>query len=114
MPVCYLYLIVGACLLHAQVHTYLLYLLAYLSEYLPIVPTYLSTLHYPNLSCTTLPVSGLSLPMVACCFKQRNAKGLQKRWSVLSAGGDDGPYTTQPAPVYHYPKDECGGGSAWR
>lgn len=48
---------------------------------------------------------------IACCFKTRDATGLQTRWSVIVDA--KGPHTTQPTPTMHVPKDECGGGSAW-
>eukprot|EP00045_Choanoeca_perplexa_P017894 m.270959 g.270959 ORF g.270959 m.270959 type:complete len:632 (+) comp17669_c0_seq19:2242-4137(+) len=51
------------------------------------------------------------VPRLAVCFKTRNDQGLQRRWSALL--DKDGVHTTYEQPVYHVPKDECGGGSAW-
>eukprot|EP01121_Diplochlamys_sp_Union-15-3_P005445 TRINITY_DN1577_c0_g1_i2.p1 TRINITY_DN1577_c0_g1~~TRINITY_DN1577_c0_g1_i2.p1 ORF type:complete len:538 (+),score=103.89 TRINITY_DN1577_c0_g1_i2:45-1658(+) len=48
---------------------------------------------------------------LACCFKIRYPSGLQKRWSVIA--DNEGVHSTIDTPVYHTPKDECGGGSAW-
>eukprot|EP00730_Choanoeca_flexa_P014038 TRINITY_DN5987_c0_g1_i3.p1 TRINITY_DN5987_c0_g1~~TRINITY_DN5987_c0_g1_i3.p1 ORF type:complete len:602 (+),score=128.65 TRINITY_DN5987_c0_g1_i3:2-1807(+) len=48
---------------------------------------------------------------LAVCFKTRDEQGLQRRWSALV--DSDGVHTTYETPVYHKPKDECGGGSAW-
>ncbi|EGD74162.1 hypothetical protein PTSG_12407 [Salpingoeca rosetta] len=48
---------------------------------------------------------------LAVCFKTRDETGLQKRWSVIAS--DAGVHNTLVTPVYHRPKDECGGGSAW-
>eukprot|EP00041_Stephanoeca_diplocostata_P026028 m.693765 g.693765 ORF g.693765 m.693765 type:complete len:614 (+) comp22875_c0_seq8:154-1995(+) len=48
---------------------------------------------------------------LAVCFKTRDANGLQRRWSAIADAS--GVHTTVAAPVYHTPKDECGGGSAW-
>lgn len=45
------------------------------------------------------------------CFKTRDVTGLQRRWSALA--DEQGVHTTYNSPVYHRPKDECGGGSAW-
>eukprot|EP00039_Didymoeca_costata_P031320 m.34176 g.34176 ORF g.34176 m.34176 type:complete len:611 (+) comp8684_c0_seq1:108-1940(+) len=45
------------------------------------------------------------------CFKTRDETGLQKRWSVLV--DESSAYSTLQTPIYHKPKDECGGGSAW-
>ena len=45
------------------------------------------------------------------CFKTRDEAGLQRRWSALADAA--GVHTTEKIPVYHFPKDECGGGSAW-
>lgn len=50
----------------------------------------------------------LPVPL-SCCFKKRDEKGVQTRWSILCQNEkiiiSDG--------VIHYPNDECGGGSAW-
>jgi len=50
----------------------------------------------------------LPVPL-SCCFKKRNEKGVQTRWSVLCQNEkiviSDG--------IVHFPNDECGGGSAW-
>eukprot|EP00055_Hartaetosiga_balthica_P006968 m.23224 g.23224 ORF g.23224 m.23224 type:complete len:621 (+) comp5530_c0_seq5:27-1889(+) len=48
---------------------------------------------------------------VAVCFKNRNDAGVQKRWSVIV--DEAGCHSTELFPVFHKPKDECGGGSAW-
>lgn len=50
-------------------------------------------------------------PVLACCFKVRDARGIQRRWSVIVDAS--GTHSTFDRPVYHRPKDECGGGSAW-
>eukprot|EP01114_Cavostelium_apophysatum_P004421 TRINITY_DN1464_c1_g1_i4.p1 TRINITY_DN1464_c1_g1~~TRINITY_DN1464_c1_g1_i4.p1 ORF type:complete len:542 (+),score=130.41 TRINITY_DN1464_c1_g1_i4:279-1904(+) len=50
-------------------------------------------------------------PRIACCFKSRDANGVQKRWSVVCDA--QGVHSTFNTPVYHKPKDECGGGSSW-
>eukprot|EP00056_Hartaetosiga_gracilis_P020475 m.19585 g.19585 ORF g.19585 m.19585 type:complete len:612 (-) comp8487_c0_seq1:92-1927(-) len=48
---------------------------------------------------------------VAVCFKARDENGVQQRWSAIV--DDNGYHTTEELPVFHVPKDECGGGSAW-
>lgn len=48
-------------------------------------------------------------PIIACCFKHRDT--VQRRWSV--AVDAKGTHSTYQTSVYHLPKDECGGGSAW-
>jgi hypothetical protein len=71
------------------------------------------------------------VPRLAVCFKTRDEQGLQRRWSGGSRIHDgklanliveiraaalldkNGVHTTYETPVYHIPKDECGGGSAW-
>lgn len=50
-------------------------------------------------------------PAVSCCFKVRREDNVQRRWSVLV--NDAGEYSTRDAPVWHVPKEETGGGSAW-
>lgn len=50
-------------------------------------------------------------PALACCLKERDASGRQKRWSIIVDG--NGMHSTEHSPVFHVPKDECGGGSAW-
>lgn len=55
-------------------------------------------------------------PSVVLCFKRKldaesNWGGGQRRWSVLV--NDSGVHSTNHAPVWHSPKDELGGGSAW-
>ncbi|CAK0835578.1 unnamed protein product [Prorocentrum cordatum] len=50
-------------------------------------------------------------PALACCFKERDASGVQRRWSVVV--DSSGVHSTEGTPVVHRPKDECGGGSAW-
>lgn len=49
---------------------------------------------------------------VCVCRKVRDAAGVQKRWSLKVEAGAE-PESTAATPVYHVPKDECGGGSAW-
>ena len=51
------------------------------------------------------------LKRLVVCFKTRDAAGLQRRWSALADVA--GVHTTLAIPVFHTPKDECGGGSAW-
>ena len=53
----------------------------------------------------------LNGPILCVCFKTRDQKGLQTRWSAAIDGCDT--YTSKSSPVLHIPKDECGGGSAW-
>jgi len=48
---------------------------------------------------------------VACCFKTRDSTGLQRRWSVIV--DSQVTISTYDYPVFHRPKDELGGGSAW-
>lgn len=49
---------------------------------------------------------------VALCRKRRDASGLQQRWSVLvESGGVTS--STAAAPVWHRPREDLGGGSAW-
>eukprot|EP00912_Choanoflagellata_sp_UC4_P002405 UC4_evm3s1514 len=48
---------------------------------------------------------------LSVCFKSRDKFGLQKRWSVMST--ENGIYSTIDTPIFHVPRDECGGGSAW-
>ena len=48
---------------------------------------------------------------LACCFKTRDADGVQTRWSIVCERGVCS--STIDAPTIHVPKDECGGGSAW-
>jgi sugar/nucleoside kinase (ribokinase family) len=55
-------------------------------------------------------------PGVVCCFKRKldvdsNWGGAQRRWSMLVNSA--GVHTTYGMPVWHSPKDELGGGSAW-
>lgn len=52
-----------------------------------------------------------SLKRLAVCFKSRDESGLQRRWSAIADAS--GIHTTVNNPVYHRPRDECGGGSAW-
>jgi Entner-Doudoroff aldolase len=49
--------------------------------------------------------------VLGCCFKERQGN-VQTRWSVLSRGTGK-TSSTLGTPVFHSPKDECGGGSAW-
>eukprot|EP00051_Salpingoeca_urceolata_P033043 m.18593 g.18593 ORF g.18593 m.18593 type:complete len:709 (+) comp5752_c0_seq2:2506-4632(+) len=51
------------------------------------------------------------LKRLAVCYKTRDESGLQRRWSAVASAS--GIHTTVDIPVYHRPKDECGGGSAW-
>ena len=46
---------------------------------------------------------------VALCRKIRYSTGVQRRWSLLV----DAHTQNKSKPIYHIPKDECGGGSAW-
>ena len=48
---------------------------------------------------------------VAICRKVRDDKGLQRRWSLLTTL--DNTYSTYDLPVWHTPRDDLGGGSAW-
>ena len=48
---------------------------------------------------------------LGCCFKKRDANGVQTRWSAVATL--DGIHTTQAIPTLHVPKEECGGGDAW-
>ena len=52
---------------------------------------------------------------VALCRKRRDASGVQRRWSLMTemAAETIATHTTYALPVWHVPKDECGGGSAW-
>ena len=54
---------------------------------------------------------------VALTRKVRDAMGVQRRWSVLTQLGGDGatpePFSTHGIPVWHAPRDDLGGGSAW-
>ena len=52
---------------------------------------------------------------VALCRKTRDPSGVQRRWSLLTSfeDGEIGTASTHDVPVFHVPKDECGGGSAW-
>eukprot|EP00036_Acanthoecidae_sp_10tr_P011946 CAMPEP_0182927644 /NCGR_PEP_ID=MMETSP0105_2-20130417/13893_1 /TAXON_ID=81532 ORGANISM="Acanthoeca-like sp., Strain 10tr" /NCGR_SAMPLE_ID=MMETSP0105_2 /ASSEMBLY_ACC=CAM_ASM_000205 /LENGTH=619 /DNA_ID=CAMNT_0025065601 /DNA_START=14 /DNA_END=1873 /DNA_ORIENTATION=+ len=53
----------------------------------------------------------LKVNRLAVCFKTRDDSGLQRRWSAIA--DKSGVHTTVKNPVYHRPRDECGGGSAW-
>lgn len=53
---------------------------------------------------------------VSLCRKVRSSEGVQRRWSLLTMLDGRGGHTahsTAALPVWHVPKDECGGGSAW-
>ena len=62
---------------------------------------------------------------LALCRKTRDAAtGVQRRWSLVvrsdgggftrwSSGPTSASFSTYDTPVWHRPKDECGGGSAW-
>ena len=54
---------------------------------------------------------------LGCCFKKRDADGVQTRWSAVATSNNkyvtNNTATTQAIPTLHMPKDECGGGSAW-
>ena len=55
---------------------------------------------------------------VVLCRKERDNAGLQRRWSLMTqlGGGSAGPvdeYSTHDIPVWHVPRDDLGGGSAW-
>ncbi|EDQ85916.1 uncharacterized protein MONBRDRAFT_28906 [Monosiga brevicollis MX1] len=43
------------------------------------------------------------------CYKDRDDQGLQRRWSAIADAR--GVHTTLKQPVFHRPKDECGGAS---
>ena len=71
-------------------------------------------LHDTDLWCALMRAVHAQLkgPMLCVCFKIREAATQrQTRWSVAVDG--KGVHTTFHTPVYHIPKDECGGGSAW-
>ena len=48
---------------------------------------------------------------LALCRKTRDAAGVQRRWSLFVT--EKAKFSTYDTPVWHRPKDECGGGSAW-
>lgn len=50
-------------------------------------------------------------PAVACCFKRRSADNVQRRWACIV--NDIGAVSSMDEPVWHIPKEETGGGSAW-
>eukprot|EP00933_Yihiella_yeosuensis_P037690 TRINITY_DN31680_c0_g1_i1.p1 TRINITY_DN31680_c0_g1~~TRINITY_DN31680_c0_g1_i1.p1 ORF type:complete len:612 (-),score=93.05 TRINITY_DN31680_c0_g1_i1:78-1709(-) len=53
---------------------------------------------------------------IALCRKTRDSAGVQRRWSLLTCLEPSGTisfHSTGSIPVWHVPKDECGGGSAW-
>ena len=50
-------------------------------------------------------------PAVACCFKRRSVDNVQRRWACVV--NDVGEISTMDEPVWHIPKEETGGGSAW-
>ena len=50
---------------------------------------------------------------VALCRKVRDAAGVQRRWSVMTIAGESKGHSTHGLPVWHVPKEELGGGSAW-
>ncbi|KAL1496135.1 hypothetical protein AB1Y20_014756 [Prymnesium parvum] len=55
---------------------------------------------------------------VALCRKRRDEAGVQRRWSLFTSAqeGEDAAlsfHSTHDIPLWHLPKDECGGGSAW-
>jgi sugar/nucleoside kinase (ribokinase family) len=53
----------------------------------------------------------LAGPAIVCCFKSRDASGLQTRWSVVCDAA--GTHSTRNAPVLHRPLENIGGGSAF-
>lgn len=50
-------------------------------------------------------------PAVACCFKRRGVNNVQRRWACIV--NDKGEFSSCQSPVWHAPKEETGGGSAW-
>lgn len=50
-------------------------------------------------------------PAVACCFKRRSSENVQRRWACVV--NDIGEVSSMDEPVWHIPKEETGGGSAW-
>ncbi|OLP91570.1 2-dehydro-3-deoxy-6-phosphogalactonate aldolase [Symbiodinium microadriaticum] len=53
---------------------------------------------------------------LALCRKESDSCGVQQRWSIvteMSGSGVPMPTSTRDTPVWHSPKDPCGGGSAW-
>lgn len=50
-------------------------------------------------------------PAVACCFKRRSESNVQRRWCCIV--NETGEVSTKDEPVWHVPKEETGGGSAW-
>ena len=50
-------------------------------------------------------------PAVAVCFKRRGGDNVQRRWAAIV--NDSGLVSSQDEPVWHVPKEETGGGSAW-
>ena len=49
---------------------------------------------------------------LGCCFKKRDADGVQTRWSAVATSNNkyvsNNTATTQAIPTLHMPKDECG------
>ena len=50
-------------------------------------------------------------PAVACCFKRRSKGNVQRRWACII--NDAAEVSSMGEPVWHVPKEETGGGSAW-
>lgn len=53
---------------------------------------------------------------LALCRKESDSCDVQQRWSIvteMSGSGVPMPTSTKDTPVWHSPKDPCGGGSAW-
>jgi len=53
----------------------------------------------------------LKTKWIVCCFKTRNEKNLQTRWS--SVVSSNGVVSTDKTPTLHTPKEDVGGGSAF-
>ena len=70
-----------------------------------------ATAHRAEVATLKLIHARIGGPAVVCCFKNRDAANVQRRWSVLVDGA--GVHTTETLPIFHIAKDECGGGSAW-
>lgn len=53
----------------------------------------------------------LNVGCLTCCFKKRDSKGVQTRWSV--SVNSEGVTSTEATPVLQRVMEELGGGSAW-
>jgi 2-keto-3-deoxy-6-phosphogluconate aldolase/sugar/nucleoside kinase (ribokinase family) len=49
---------------------------------------------------------------VTLCRKTRRPDGVQRRWSLM-VDASGATFSTHDLPIWHAPRDECGGGSAW-